>query len=118
MSKHFYSHLVDLNSLLKELDSLDLTPRQKKELAQIAHDNVHSAVTDAILSELSETDKRKFLTLLSAGADEKIWEHLNQNVEKIEDKIETAAKQIKTELQKDIRELIFEAKSKEIKEAT
>ncbi len=105
MTKYFYSHLVDLDSLLKELDSLDLSKGQKKELEKIAHDNVHSAVTDAILSELSETDKRKFLTLLTAGADEKIWEHLNDKIDKIEDKIEAAARQIKTELAKDIRQI-------------
>jgi len=100
--KYFYSHLVDLESLEEELSLLDLTKDEKKELVEIAHVTLHRTILDAILSELNEEDKKKFLTLVALGEDEKIWEHLNTKVEKVEEKIGTAAEQIKKELKADI----------------
>jgi len=101
-NKYFYSHLVDLRSIEDELASLDLTKQEKKELLEIAHMNLHGTILDAILSELNEKDKRHFLTLVANGEDEKIWEHLNAKVEKLEEKIRDASEQIKKELKKDI----------------
>jgi len=46
-----------------------------------------------------------FLELVAEGKDKKIWEHLNDKVEKIEDKITVAAKQIKREMKEDIRNI-------------
>ena len=103
--KYFYSHLVDLESLEEELSLLDLTKDEKKELVEIAHVTLHGTILDAILSELSEVDKRKFLTLVAHGNDEKIWEHLNTKVEKVEEKISAAALQIKKELKEDITKI-------------
>ena len=48
---------------------------------------------------------KRFLELMAEGRDEKIWEHLNAKVEKIEDKIVIAAKQIKQEMREDIRKV-------------
>ena len=103
--KYFYSHLVDLESLEEELSLLDLTKDEKKELVEIAHVTLHGTILDAILSELSEVDKRKFLTLVAHGNDEKISEHLNTKVEKVEEKISAAALQIKKELKEDITKI-------------
>ena len=101
-NKYFYSHLIDLESLEEDLSLLDLTKKEKMGLLEIAHMNLHGTILDAILSELNEKDKRKFLTLVAHGEDEKIWEHLNIKIEKVEEKIRAAAEQIKKELKKDI----------------
>lgn len=103
--KYFYSHLVDLESLEEELSWLDLSKDEKKELVEIAHVTLHGIILDAILSELNEEDKRKFLTLVAHGEDEKIWEQLNAKVEKVEEKISTAALQIKKDLKEDITKI-------------
>jgi len=102
LNNYFYSHLIDLDSLFSELDVLDLTAEQKKELKNLAREHVHQTVIDTILSQLSETDKKRFLELVALGESEKIWKHLNEKAEKIEDKITTAADQIKNELKEDI----------------
>lgn len=105
MSKYFYSHLINIDSLALELEELEFSKDEKKELIELAHVHIHQMITDAILSELKEEDKRKFLELLAGGEDEKIWEHLNTKVEKIEDKIKAASEQVKKELTQDIKKI-------------
>ena len=105
MKKHFYSHLVNIDSLVSDLDTLDLTEKQKKELLEIAHLHMHQTIIDEVLSQLSEEDKKVFLELLASGEDKKIWKHLNEKVEKIEDKISLAAKQVEKELKADVDDL-------------
>lgn len=102
MGRYFYSHLTDTDSLTSDLGELELTEGQKKELMEIAHIHTHQAVVDAILSQLSEDDKKKFLELLAAGANDEIWKHLNEKVSKIEDTITQVAKQVKKELREDV----------------
>ncbi|KKR87041.1 MAG: hypothetical protein UU34_C0008G0065 [Candidatus Curtissbacteria bacterium GW2011_GWA1_41_11] len=105
LQKHFYSHLVDLDSLESDLDLLTLSKSEKDELLELAHVHVHQTVMDAILNELNDADKKRFLELMAEGRDEKIWEHLNDKVEKIEDKITIAAQSIKKEMREDIRKI-------------
>lgn len=103
--KYFYSHLVDINSIAGELEGLQITESEKEELLDIAHIHLHQTIIDAILQELTESDKKKFLELVAHGEDDKVWNHLNEKVEKIEDKITKAAKQTKIELKKDIEKI-------------
>ena len=105
LQKYFYSHLLYDNDLEAELDSLDITSGEKDELLELSHIHVHQTVMDAILSELTDTDKKRFLELMAEGKDEKIWEHLNKKIEKIEDKITIVAKQIKEEMKEDIKKI-------------
>lgn len=105
MNKFFYNDLVAIETLFEELDTLELNENEKRELQEIAHTHIHQSVIDAVLSHLKEDDKKKFLELLAAGEDGKIWEHLNTRVEKIEDKIKAAAAQTKKELASDIKRI-------------
>ena len=105
LQKHFYSNFVDLDSLETDLDLLTLSKSEKDELLELAHVHVHQTVMDAILNELNDADKKRFLELMAEGRDEKIWEHLNDKVEKIEDKITIAAQSIKKEMREDIRKI-------------
>lgn len=104
-TNYFYSHLIELDSIFAELENLELSGEEREELAELAHVQVHQAVVDRILSHLSDVDKKRFLELMILGEDEKIWEHLRDKVEKIDDKIKDAAKQIKVELKADIKKV-------------
>lgn len=105
MSKYFYSHIIDIESLVVELDKLDLEDHEKLHLSELVDSSLHNTVLDAILSELSEEDKKIFLKHLENDeVHEKIWEHLNSKVDNIEEKIKIAADSLKEDLDKDLKE--------------
>lgn len=104
MSKHFYSHLVETDSLVVLINDLDITDSEKAHLISLVDSQLHHTVLDAILSELAEDDKRTFLKHLLDEDHEKIWNHLNDKVDNIEEKIKKAADDLKKELHKDIKE--------------
>lgn len=102
--KSFYGHLISVESLIVELDQLDLSEEEKHHLAALIDSSLHHKILDAVLSELGEEEKQKFLFHLSRDEDEKLWELLNSKVDNIEDKIKKAAEDLKSELHKDIKE--------------
>ena len=108
---NFYNHLIEFESVYVELDSMDLSDAEKKHLAEIIDSNLHHTVLNAILSELSEEDKEKFLSNLGEGDHERIWIHLNDKTDNIEEKIKTAAEGLKKEIHQDLKE------SKKLKES-
>lgn len=103
MNTYFYSHLVSLDSISSDLDALDLTKEEKKHLMELAHSNLHHAIIDTILSELSQNDKKTFLRHLAMDDHKKIWNHLSEKVKKIEEKITKTADDLKEELRKDYK---------------
>ncbi len=103
MKKYFYSDLVKLDVVLEELGKLSLSSDERKELEELAHEQLHQAILDAILSELPLRDKKVFLANLEYEVDDKTWKHLNEKVEDIEGKILKAAESLKAELAKDIK---------------
>lgn len=100
----FYSHLVEIDTLFLELDKMELSSEEKKHLSLLIDSSLHHAILDAILAKLSDSDKRAFLIELNSGEDPKIWEFLNQKIDKIEDTIKETARKLKEELHKDIKE--------------
>ena len=104
MKPQFYSHLVQID-IEQDLESIELTRQEKQELIKIAHSNLHHAILDAILSELSEKDKRTFLSHLADNDHDKTWKHLNTKIEGVEEKIQKTAENLKRELQKDIQKV-------------
>ncbi len=102
MSK-FYTHLIEIDSLLVELDKMDLSSEEKKQLTSLIDASLHQTILDAIFSQLNPSDKRAFVAKLAHEEDAKIWEFLNQKVDKIEDKIKQAAQNLKEELHQDIK---------------
>ena len=101
---HFYSKLVTTDSFVAALNELNLTDDQKTHLLGIVESSLHHAILDAILSELSEKDKKIFLEKLDENNDEKIWNFLNEKIDKIEEKILQTAEGLKKELHQDIEE--------------
>lgn len=102
--KFFYSHLVEIESIILELDKLNLTDEQRHHLASLVDSSIHHTIMDAILSELADHDKRVFLQHLNENNNDKIWKFLNGKVDNIEDKIKKAADDLKKELHKDLKE--------------
>lgn len=105
MKKHFYSHIVEADSLVIEINKLSLAEHERAHLLSLVDSNLHHAVLDAILSELGEEDKRIFLMHLAKEDNDKIWAHLNSRVDKIEEKIKNAAEDLKEELHEDIKKV-------------
>lgn len=103
MKKHFYNDLVSLDTLVDDLNLLEATAEEKKELAELAHEHLHETILDAILSELTDRDKKIFLANVAYETHDKTWKHLNEKVENVEDKIKTAAERLKTELREDAK---------------
>lgn len=102
--KQFYSHLIEIETIIVELDRMDLTQEQRTHLTELIDSSIHHTILDAILSELSDADKRVFLQHLSAGSHDQIWKFLNEKIDNIEDKIKKAADSLKHELHKDLKE--------------
>lgn len=105
--KQFYSHLIDIESIIISLDELNLSDREKVHLSSLIDSNLHTTILDAVMSELSEEDKMAFLKHLSDKDHDRIWELLNNRVDKVEEKIKTVAQQMKQEIHKDINEAKF-----------
>lgn len=103
MKRYFYSHIVKIDSLTAALDTLELTKDEKAHLLALAQSNIHHAVLDAILSELSPKDKIRFLQHVASDEHGEVWDLLNTKIEKIEDKIKAAADSLTKELHEDIK---------------
>ncbi len=102
--RKFYQHLIEIDSLTIELDSINLEEHEKQELARLVDDNIHNVVLDAIFSKLSDDDKRKFAQIASSGDHNKIWEFLKSKSDDIEEHIQKTANDFKKKLHEDIVE--------------
>lgn len=102
MKKTFYSHFIEIDAIIIELERMELSEDEKKHLIGIIHSNLHQAILDTILSELSKEDKKIFLVNLSLDNHIKIWEHLKNKIENVEKKVENTAEKLKMEFHKDI----------------
>lgn len=102
--KYFYSHLIEIESIITNLDKMNLSKEEKLQLAYLIDSSLHHVILDAILSQLSPSDKRVFMQYLSEGDHEKIWKFLNEKVDGVEDKIKKVAEDLKKELHQDIKQ--------------
>ena len=102
--RKFYSHLIEIDSLTVELESLNLADHEKHELAHLVDSNIHNVVMDAILSNLNEEDKRKFAEIVLSEDHKKIWNFLNEKSGSVEEDIKKAALEFKKKLHEDLKE--------------
>ena len=82
-----------------------MSKEERLHLFSLVEANIYTAVVDAILSELSEEDKKIFLMHLTLNDHDKVWKHLKTKIKDIESKIKKVAEETKKELYKDIKEL-------------
>lgn len=101
--KYFYSHLIEIESVISELDKMELSDEEKIHLATLLDSSLHHSILDAILSELGDREKRVFMQHLAKGEHDEIWKFLNEKVEGVEDKIKKAAEDLKIEMRKDLK---------------
>lgn len=106
MKSRFYSHIIETSTISLALGEMDLSQDERKHLIALVDENLHHAILDAVLSELSEKDKKEFMELLAENEEdnEKVWKMLSERIDHIEDKIKKTAEDLKTELHKDIEE--------------
>lgn len=102
--KYFYSHLIEIESILVELDELDLHKEQKNHLTSLIDSSLHHTILDAILSHLQDPEKRVFMQHVTGGNHDKIWKFLNGKVEGVEDKIKKAAEDLSFLLHEDLKQ--------------
>jgi len=102
--KHFYSHLVEIETLTVELDKIDLAEHEKHELARLIDSNIHNAVMDAILSKIPDSEKKKFAEIATEEDHQKIWQFLKSRTGDIEADIKKTANDIKKKLHEDVKE--------------
>lgn len=101
--KQWYAHLVEFESILVELDKMDLSQAEKLHLAHLIDSSLHHIILDAIFSQLSDQDKKIFMQHLNKDDHQKIWQFLNEKIDGIEDKIRKVVADLKGELHKDLR---------------
>lgn len=106
--KQFYTHLTQVESLIVELSKMDLSNEERIHLSKLVDSTLHHTILDAVLSELSDSEKVIFLRLIKEADNDRIWRFLNERVDKIEDKIKKAADDLKMELHKDLLALRYE----------
>ncbi len=80
MKKHFYHHLIEIEPLQITLDELVISDKEKNELITIVESTTHYVVTDIILTELNDLDKKKFLSYLAHNEHDKIWDLLTKKL--------------------------------------
>lgn len=102
--KHWYTHLIEIESVIIELDKMDLSKGEKLHLAYLIDSSLHHTILNAVFSELNDSDKRQFANHLADGNHDKIWHFLNEKVKDIENKIQQAAQDLKQKLTKDLKE--------------
>ncbi len=105
MIKHFYSYHVEIESLIIEIESLDIEKHEKKHLISLAESHIHNSIIGTIMSELKKEDKGTLLSYLNSRDHEKIWKFLNNRIKNVEGKIQETAAAIKKELFGDVRKL-------------
>lgn len=103
MKKHFFNHLVKAEDLHEELEKLEMSTDEKIHIMKLIDESIHHTILDTILSELSDDDKKAFLSHLDSEDHDQIWEFVNGKIENIEDKIKRAAEDIKSELHLDVK---------------
>lgn len=102
--KQWYTHLVQIESIIVELDKMDLSKEERLHLSHLVDSSLHHVILNAVLAEFSDQDKALFINHLNKGDHDKIWQFLNEKVKNIESKIQKTAEDLKKELMKDIKE--------------
>lgn len=102
--KQWYTHLVEIESVILKLEKMNLSKTEKVHLAKLADASLHHTILDAVFSQLKDQDKELFMTYLNENDHAKIWQFLNEKIDKVEEKIKKVADDLKSELHKDLQE--------------
>lgn len=103
MKKHFYSHLITIETVHIEVSNLDLSDDERKHLEKLSEENLHSKLLDTVLSELKGEDKKIFMKLVHAGDHHSTWRFLNKKTNNLEYLIKEIGGRLVANLHHDIR---------------
>lgn len=109
--KHFYSHIIEIDSLYIALDDIELDPEEKTELHGILETTIHHVVIDTVLSELSEEHKKTALSHIAEQKHDDLWTLLKDQIHNVEEKIKSAVHAMKNQMHKDIEEAAKQEKN-------
>lgn len=101
----FYSHLIEVEYLHTELDSLDLSDSEKEELKKHVHGSIHYVALDVVLSELEPEHKSTFIEHLNNKNHDELWTHLKMNTQNIEEKLKDAIHKVADEFHTEIKRI-------------
>ncbi len=102
MKKHFYSHLVEIESLFISLHGLDMKREERDELTVLIESTVHHTILEVVLSHLQEGDKKIFLAHVAIGRHDDVWKLLKEKGKNIEKKIQKSFEKLKKDFHTDI----------------
>ena len=106
MKKYFYTHLIEIDTLYTQLDSLTLSSTEKKELILIIETTVHHVVLDIALTHLPHHAKKDFVNHVNSSNHKKAMLLLRSHVADIENIIKKEVAVLVKKFQKDIRKLL------------
>lgn len=101
--KHFYTHIVDLDDVHKELDILEISDDEKNHLILMIESSMNHAVIEALLTELEGDHKHSFLMHISNDDHDNIWKTLKEGHKDPEKRIMEAVQELKDEFLSDIK---------------
>lgn len=105
IKKQFYSHLIEIEYLHTELDTLELSDSEKDELKKHVHGSVHYVALDVVLSELAPEHKSTFIEHLNNANHDELWKHLKENTQNIEEKLKMGIEKIIQEFHDDVKRI-------------
>lgn len=103
MKKHFYSHLITVETVHLELSNLEMSDEERRHLADLAEANLHHTILDAVLSELDPEDKKEFLKRLHLDDHSEIWVFLAGKTKDFEKIVKEKGEELVKKLHKDIK---------------
>lgn len=102
---HFYSHLIKIETVIIELESMDLSLKQKHDLAAVIDSAIHNQVLDLILSKLTQDDKKVFLEKMYLNPhDLTILDFLKEKISGLEEQITREVDILVVELHQDLKQ--------------
>lgn len=102
--KHYYSHIIDIQSIHIEIDGMDLNDKEKEELFDLIEKSMHHKVTHTVLDHLSEEDRKLFLKHIALEEHDSLWDLLREKVSNVEEKVKFAGEKLLIGILEDITE--------------
>lgn len=103
--KYFYSHIIEIETVVSQLDEIDLNQDQKNHLAYLVDTTIHHTVLDTIFAQLPVEEHAYFVEKLKMNPEDKeIMDFLISKLDNIENQIIRSVEELKKELHKDLKE--------------
>lgn len=102
--KYFYEHIVTHESIVLEIDTLEMSTTERWHLVSLVESMLHNAILDTVLSRLQPEDKKVFLHHVVSQDHESVWQLLHEKAAGVEKHITQTAHEVFSQLRRDIHE--------------